>query len=133
MQQVAGTNVFTLNAEAATDLSGNGNLHHAIVVDADGDAVLGGATGTGYDMAGFLDDGGIGAGDPVTVVALGGSVARAGGALDEGDYCGVAADAEIVQVQAANEIIVFQTLQAAADQDLPWGLVVRMQSVDGKP
>ena len=133
MAAVPGTFLYTLNAEAATNLSADANLHQGVDIDASGDGVAAGDAATGQDFAGFLEDGGRGAGHPITVSVLGVGVARAGEALNEGDYCATAADAEVVQIAGANEWSVFQTFQAAADQDLPWGLIIRAQSVDGKP
>lgn len=133
MHEPAGSNVLTLNAEAATDLSGNGNLGHIAVLDANGDAVLAGASGTGTNYAGCILHGGRNAGDPILVVALGSALGVAGAAINEGEYLGTAADAELVVIAAANEMACAEAFQDAADQDLFWILMIRFQSTDGKP
>ena len=133
MREPNGETLLTANAAAATDLSGNGNLGHIAVLDAAGDLVLAGASGTGTDYAGAILSGGQVAGDAVSFIALGSALCIAGGAIDEGAYLGTAADAEVVVVAAANEMVCAQAFQAAADQDMIWCCMIRFQSVDGKP
>lgn len=135
MHQENGANIVTLNAEASTDLSANTQIGRGIGVDANGDAELLGAGATQLDCVGVLVDGGIVAGDPVTVVAGGSALCLAGaaGAANEGDYMTSDAAAGIVPVGAAHVIVFVQALQAVANNDLFWGLVIRFQSTDGNP
>ena len=133
MHEEAGSNIITLNAAAATDLSPNANRGLIAVLDANGDAVLAGASGTGTDFAGAILDGGRAAGDPISIVALGSALCQFGAAADEGAYCGTAADAQLVVVAAANEMVVAQALQVGAADVMSWVLIIRFQSVDGKP
>lgn len=122
---------ITLNAAAATDLSGNANLGHGIDIDANGDAVLvSGAASDDY--VGCLYDGGRVAGDPVAIVCLGPALGVAGGAYNEGDWLAMAADAEYVQLSAAGAVA-GKALQDGADQDLAWILVLHCLSDDGAP
>ena len=135
MHQENGANILTLNAEASTDLSANTQIGRGIGLDANGDAALLGAGASGLDAAGILVDGGIVAGDPVTIVALGSALCLAGaaGAANEGDYMTSDAAAGIVPVGAGNVIVFVQAFQAVANNDLFWGLAMRFQSSDGAP
>lgn len=83
MNQEAG--VITLRAEAATDLSGAANLGRVAALDADGRVVLGGADGA--DTIGIIVSLPRAAGGPVGIATAGVVRARAGAAINEGDFC----------------------------------------------
>lgn len=75
---------ITLRAAAATDLSAATNLGLGAAQDTDGRIVLAGANGR--NGVGVITDTPRAAGQPVTLAVLGTVRARAGGALDEGDW-----------------------------------------------
>jgi len=83
------------------DLSADANIGRGISLTGTGLGQIGVVDGA--DFVGVLLDGGLAAGDNISVQVGGVVRARAGGDIDEGDQCTLDASGEFVQVDAINE------------------------------